>query len=146
MYKKILIPLDGSKFSECSLEHVRAIAKGCQASEVTLLVVIEPPQQTVDVFRNMMETALVKANQYLNQMGNDLQKEGIDTRSEVVEGLPADIILDYANQNQIDLIIMSTHGRSGAGRWLFGSVADRVVHYSIIPVLVLSPPGCRVKG
>ena len=72
-------------------------------------------------------------------------QEGISARGEVVTGKAADAILDYAEKNNVDLIIMSTHGRSGISRWAFGSVADRVVRHSIAPVLLVAPAGCRIN-
>jgi nucleotide-binding universal stress UspA family protein len=58
-------------------------------------------------------------------------------------GWAADAIMGYADQNGVDLIIMSTHGRAGIGRWFMGSVADRVVRHATVPVLTASPAGCR---
>ena len=62
----------------------------------------------------------------------------------VIQGKVAEGILDYVVKNQVDLIMMSTHGRSGPSRWALGSVADRVIRHSLIPVLIVSPKGCRI--
>ena len=77
-------------------------------------------------------------------MADDLNKDGVAAETAVVSGKPAEAILDYAKQNQVELIIMSTHGRSGVGRWAFGSVADRILRYSVAPVLLIPPAGCRI--
>jgi|WetSurMetagenome_2_1015567.scaffolds.fasta_scaffold231369_3 nucleotide-binding universal stress UspA family protein len=163
MYKKVLVPLDGSQLSECSLEHVKDIATGCGATEVILLVVLDvqlPPMSTWGLPQAEqrvsfeLESAFQKIRQpaldYLNEKSKQLQEAGISPRIEMLEEGPnqktPDIIINYAQDNDIDLIIMSTHGRSGISRWLFGNVADRVVHYSRIPVMIVSPPGCRVKN
>lgn len=149
MYKRILAPLDGSEFSECSLEHVRAIATGCQVPEVILLRVIEPLHQTYEVdedyLRNAQERAKTEMESYLAKTAGELKKDGIAATTAVVAGRPADEILDFANKNRVDLIIMSTHGRTGVARWTLGSVADRVLRHSVAPVLIASPSGCRIR-
>ena len=147
MYKKILVPLDGSELAECSLEHAKAIATGCQVPEVVLLMVAEPPQQLYavneDWLRDTHNKVHAAAEDYLAKVKDKLEKEGIAARSLVIRGRPDDVILDYAHKNRMDLIIMSTHGKSGVSRWVFGSVADRVVHHSRVPVLIISHPECR---
>jgi nucleotide-binding universal stress UspA family protein len=147
MYKKILAPLDGSKFSECSLEHVRAVALGCRVPKVVLLRVVEPIHKGYGMGEDWAREAgarqKAEAKSYLSKLADDLKKEGIATRVAVVGGMPADEILDYASKNQVSLIIMSTNGRSGVSRWFLGSVAERVLRYSPVPLLVVSPPGCR---
>jgi len=71
--------------------------------------------------------------------------EGIAVETDIGDGLPADEILHYAEDKGVDLIIMSTHGKSGVSRWFSGSVAEKVVSQSFIPVLVVTPPGCRIS-
>jgi len=176
MYQKVMVPLDGSQFAECSLEHLRAIAIGCHVVEVVLFRVVEPlssnetadlamargkfivrqeredrtqliAQSDVDYSNDVLErmgTNKAEAEDYISRIVQKLVKEGIAARGEVVNGRAAESILDYAEKNNVDLIIMSTHGRSGASRWAFGSVADKVVRSSVIPVLSISPPGCRI--
>lgn len=153
MYKIILVPLDGSQFSECSLDHVKAIASGCNVPEVILLRVVEPLSDS-DVFltgiRGEAVTQVeasrdVDAKEYISKMVQTLKKEGISARGDTVYGSADEEILDYTEKNSADLIIMTTHGRSGISRFAFGSVADRVVHYSTVPVLLVPPSGCRMK-
>jgi len=151
MYKKILVPLDGSEFSECSLEHVRAVAAGCRVPKVVLLRVVEPLPGVYELgeeWRRNTEAKLqVEAKDYLSKVANnlkgDLKKGSVAIETVVVKGNPAYEILEYSKKNQIDLIIMSTHGRSGVSRWVMGSVADRVLRHSLAPVLIVSPAGCR---
>jgi len=153
MYRKILVPMDGSKLAECVVEHVKSIATGCQVPTVVLLRVVEPigppgylPRGVAeDTYRDARETAEIQAKDYLNGMAERLKAEGIAVETDIAVGLPADEILDYAAQNRVDLIVMSTHGRSGISRWWSGSVAEKVVSQSLIPVLIVTPPGCRVK-
>ena len=70
---------------------------------------------------------------------------GVTTKSVTIEGKPAEAIVDYAEKNGIDLIVMSTHGRSGPSRWALGSVADKVIRSSTVAVLICVPEGCRIS-
>ncbi len=165
MYKKILGPLDGSQLSECSLEHIKTIATGCQVPNVILLVVLKqstmpsPPfnevwgsrEAVIDIGRRLREEeSEIKqdAQKYLDKVADNLKKIGVQVQTAVIiseldKGV-AETILDYAQNNEIDLIVMSTHGRSGISRFAFGSVADKVVRHANIPVLTIAPPGCRL--
>ncbi|MCL0102582.1 universal stress protein [Dehalococcoidia bacterium] len=149
MYKRILVPLDGSELSESILKHVKAIATGFSVPEVILLRVVEiigPPdgyETTEDWRRDTQKKAEAAATGYLSQVAAKLKQEGIAAQTVVVRGRAAEEILDYAKNNQVDLVIMSTHGRSGVSRWFVGSVAERVVRCCVAPVLVASPSVCR---
>lgn len=153
MYKSILVPLDGSQLAECALEHVKAIATGCQVPEVVLLQVVEPIGRpgylpaavSEQAYRDAKETAEIQSRNYLSKVADGLKEEGIAAKVDIAYGLPADEILDYADRNGVDLIVMSTHGRAGITRWVFGSAAERVVRHSIYPVLIVTPHGCRVS-
>jgi len=151
MYKKILAPLDGSELSECSLEHVRAVAAGCQVAEVVLLRVVEPittmayAETSADWVAEKEKQNQAEVENYLSQMVDKLKIEGIAVQAAVAWGRPADEILDYAKNNHADLIIMGTHGRSGLSRWAFGSVTDKILRRSAVPVLITPPPG-RISG
>jgi nucleotide-binding universal stress UspA family protein len=160
MYQKLLAPLDGSKLAECSLEHVKEIAAGCSISEVVLLTVVEklPPayfeianqRQIGDNYKSLERRQQVlgeMAEKYLAQVSENLIKQGISAQRALVQAeanqsIP-EAILNYAESNKIDLIVMSTHGYSGFTRWAFGSVTERIVRHSNVPVLIVSPPGCR---
>jgi nucleotide-binding universal stress UspA family protein len=161
MYNRILAPLDGSKLSECTLSQVADIAAGCHVTEVVLFTVLEPVRVPSFWPESQAETSTISANlektwqqmhrsagQYLAASAESLKKAGIAVETVVTEKSEgqqvADIILDYARENKFDLIILSTHGRSGISRWAFGSVADKVVRYSRIPVLTVTPLGCRI--
>ncbi len=154
-YQKILVPLDGSELGECTLAHVKAIAAGCKTQEVILLMVVAPAvyehvgegvsQSFFEQQREMEEKRRAGARAYLATVAGNLKKEGITARTAVVDGDAADIILDYAAKNQVDLLIMSTHGRSGPSRWAFGSVAEKVVHHATAPVLTITARACRIS-
>jgi nucleotide-binding universal stress UspA family protein len=161
MYYRILAPLDGSKMGECSLNHIKDIASGCHVSEVVLLSVIEPlsnsffwPSSETQVNeivkdqQNAQKQSREKAENYLTGVATNLKLAGFGVQTMVIEAKPgqqaADVILDYAVNNDADLIIMSTHGRSGISRWAFGSVAEKVVRHATVPVLTVTPEGCRL--
>ncbi|MFC1908036.1 universal stress protein [Chloroflexota bacterium] len=156
MYSKILVPLDGMELAECILDHVRTIVTGCQVSKVVLLTVAEPyekglPSTTwggVISAKHRAKLAIdsrAEAKDYITKIADKLREEGMLVQPVVIHGRVAEGILDYAIKNQVDLIMMSTHGRSGPSRWALGSVADRVIRHSPIPVLIVSPKGCRVS-
>jgi nucleotide-binding universal stress UspA family protein len=148
MYKKILAPMDGSEFSECVLAHIRAIAVGCKVPEVVLFRAIEPVQisygVTGDLLEEGQEKALAQIKDSLNRIADELKADGISTSQVIVDGYAANEILDYEEKNNVDLIIMSSHGSSGIIRWAMGSVTDKVVHHATAPVLVVAPKACRI--
>ena len=152
MYNKILVPLDGSNLSECVLPHVESMSKSCGIKEVVFIRIIEPRHMpyTSDEYRLMnlefeqMETAEKKAAQnYLENLIDEIKVENVKFSYEVYVGDKiADEIADYASKNAADLIIIATHGRSGISRWAFGSIADRILRSSCVPVLMIRAPGC----
>jgi nucleotide-binding universal stress UspA family protein len=153
MYEKILVPLDGSQYAQCSLPYVRELASGCKAREVIVLRVVEPlrDDETVllteideDVIPKLEAKKKEAATDYVFSIAERLGKEGLPARGEVIFGKPDEEIISYAEKNKLDLIVMSTHGRNGTSKWAFGSVADRVAHYSKVPVMFALASECRV--
>ncbi len=152
MYQKILAPLDGSTLSECTLDHLKAIATGLKTRSVAVLRVVEPVHsQDVSAYAEagidialMLQEAEAAAKAYVDKVVADLQQYGIAAEGLIKVGWPADTIIQYAMENSVDLIVMSTHGRSGITRFFMGSVAERVTRHSPVPVLIVTPPGCRV--
>ncbi|HEY49582.1 MAG TPA: universal stress protein [Dehalococcoidia bacterium] len=148
MYRKILLPLDGSELAECALPHMDAVARGCDAADVILLRVVEPLHLPGDYVISPKERAKIEkehrseAEKYLAELKGRLKGDGLRVRSEVIQGKVAESIVDYARERGADLIVMATHGRSGISRWTLGSVADRVIHLSSVPVLMVRAPGC----
>lgn len=154
MYNKILAPLDGSNLAECTIEHVREIAKGCNIPEVVFLFVVDVERNTywaaevgvnADILIKAHEAEKQGAEEYLTKVVNAAKKDGLEAKSVILEGSPADAIIDYASKNGVDLIVMSSHGRSGVTRFALGSVTDKVVRAVSVPVLIVSPAGCRVS-
>jgi nucleotide-binding universal stress UspA family protein len=148
MYKKILVPLDGSELAECAIPHMEAIARGCEAPEIVLLRVTEPiylPGDYVisDNDRQRMDAQHRSAAAgYLGELERRLGDDGLSLSSVVISGRVAESIVDYAGRNKADLIVMATHGRSGVSRLALGSVAERVLRLSCVPVLMVRAPGC----
>ncbi|MFO7996289.1 MAG: universal stress protein [Dehalococcoidia bacterium] len=146
MYQKMLVPLDGSKLAECVLPHVKSIASGCGIKEVVLLRVVEPtPPEAPPAmdFEAVQKAALKAAEEYLAKIRAELSKEGLDVEAKVLTGRPAETIADFAQHNKVDIVAIATHGRSGISRWVFGSVADRLVRSLSAPVLLIRPSGCE---
>ncbi len=147
MYSKILVPLDGSDLAECSLEHLKAIAQGCKVSKVILLQVVEPlsvesslrSEFSSDFVENIKKSVKNNAESYLNGIASNLKNMGFAIETVVEDGMAAEVILEHASKENVDLIIMSTHGRSGVVRWALGSVADKVIRHSAAPVFLITP-------
>ncbi len=142
--KRVLVPLDGSDFGKGAIPHVKALARVLDI-EILLLHVVEPVV-TAGVaglasitFPTAKEEAhrLTSAIDYLNEVENELKNEGLTVSSESISGSAAEQIITYSEENGIDLIAMSTHGRSGIGRWVFGSVTDKVLHAGDVAVLTV---------
>ena len=149
MYKKILVPLDGSKLAECVLPHVEALAHASQVQEVVFVRVFEPfvpppsdyvvSEEEIDRINSGNQAA---AEDYLQELVNRVHLDGAQKRREVVSGRVAETLADFANKNNVDLIVIATHGRSGVSRWVWGSVADRILRSSCVPILMVRAPGC----
>jgi nucleotide-binding universal stress UspA family protein len=148
MYKKILVPLDGSALSESILDHVVAIATSCQVPEVVLLRVINPLDESAweaidtKVASDLDKTYHTEATNYLEKIAINLRTKGLNVKVEVLTGNPAEEIMKYSQRSGMDLIVMSTHGGSGFSRWVFGSVTDKVIRHTEVPVLI-KPAGNR---
>jgi nucleotide-binding universal stress UspA family protein len=140
MYKSILVPLDGSKLAEAILPEIVKVASSMKARIILLRVCRahvfpgkDPTKAEVEVIR--------EAEKYLNEIAKQLTNKDLDAEIHVRYGDVADEILNHSKRNEIDLISMSTHGRSGLGRWLLGSVAEKIVRHSEKPVLLLRAHG-----
>lgn len=152
MYRKILVPLDGSAFAEQALCHAQQVALP-GATEIHLLSVAplleDQSLAAVDlypiyVYRDYlvdhnveMERITTELKGYLDQVSRQMSAAGYQVAPAIRFGQPADEIIAYAAKNGCDLIVMSTHGRSGLGRWVYGSVADKVLRAATVPVLLV---------
>jgi len=143
MYKKILVPLDGSPLAESVLPHAQALAKA-EGAEIVLLSVPLTPNleylaRTPGLANKIIEDIEIETEEYLVTEVTKLEQEGAKVTSIMRKGPIPEMILQVADEVHADVIAMSTHGRTGVQRWLLGSVADRVVHYSHIPVMLIHP-------
>ena len=149
MYKRILVPLDGSELAECVFPHVEAIAKGCGVDSVVLLRVLDTfVSSAVEAYlneeqrREADERAKITMKEYLNEVVGRINLDGVEIQKRLITGRPAESIAEYATENDVDLIAIATHGRSGISRWAWGSVADRILRSTCVPVLMVRAPGC----
>lgn len=150
--KKLLLPLDGSPFSESPIPFIEQLTKGTGA-EVFLTLVCEPPlvpsygdhpiNPTWEKHRDSVWTEeKQQASEYLKQTEAGLQKRGMRVKSQVIPGelgRVAETILREAQKEKVDLIAMATHGRSAVSRWVYGGIANRIVEQSLQPVLLIRP-------
>ena len=150
MYKKIMVPLDGSELAECVLPHVEVIAKAAGVRNVLFVRAVEPlylPSSGEIGFsekdiKRIESGSIAVAKNYLDQLVSRLDYGKVNIKTEVLAGKAAESLAEYATKNKVDLIIIATHGRSGVSRWVWGSVADRILHSSCVPVLMVRAPGC----
>jgi len=154
MYKKIMVPLDGSELAECVLPHVEAFISQCQIRTIVFVRVIEfiTPAVAEEYAINLEELERGEAERksaaekYIEQVIARLTAGETKMETSVMVGRAADRLTDYAENNDIDLILMATHGRSGVSRWVRGSVADRILRAASIPILMVRAPGREGEG
>ena len=143
MYKRIVVPLDGSKIAEAVLPHAQELAKALDA-ELVLLRVVQGGGLLQGHYVLSPEPARIleqefkrRAQQYLDSVGEKIQKEGVKVQRVVVAGPVSESIVDWSTHNSVDLIALMSHGLGRAARWVFGSVADRLLQSSPVPLLVV---------
>ena len=153
MFDKILVPLDGSGLAECILPYVEELAKGQKVKEIILFRVCQQPEIPADYPANMpasweqhvneiMNGAQQQCRLYLGDIEKKLRTSGIKVKIESCLGNAADEIVRCAEKNQVGLIVMASHGRSGVSKWAFGSVAEKVFRCTCVPILMVRAPGC----
>ena len=144
MYKHILVPLDGSPFGESALSYAKEIAKQFDA-RVTLLKVVATTHTYMAVddprlYEEIRLAGIGQAEAYLRAKQAELVAEGIDAHIHFIDMTNvANTILESIDDLKADLVAMSTHGRSGLDRWMFGSVAEKVVRHATVPVFLVRP-------
>jgi nucleotide-binding universal stress UspA family protein len=151
MYQKILVPLDGSDLAECTLSHVESLVKDGFAGEVTLLNIVKfdvPWAVRYDTkpfdINELRKPLFAASKKYLAKAASQLSSKGIKAKTKALEAnRPAYTIIDYAQKNKIDLIVMATHGHTGFRKLMLGSVAFGVLHESPVPVLLIRPESCQ---
>ena len=141
-HKRVVVALDGSTACETVLRFLMEIA-GPLGMTVLLLHVLEPmPAQVADgtVIVDDIEARRREAEEYLAPISAALRSRGVDTAWGLRRGRPAEEILAAARESGANLIAMATHGRTGLGRLLFGSVAEAVLRQAPVPVFMIREP------
>ncbi|MDY6835665.1 MAG: universal stress protein [Chloroflexota bacterium] len=151
MFKRILVCLDSSSLAEQILPYASEIALRSSCEMVLLEVVsavssvgvaipgVEPVPIASDILSDRIEKEKQEAIAYLENVAQPLREKGLSVESVALQGLPGDAIVAYAQENQIDVVAIATHGRSGLGRLVFGSVAEHVLKESGLPILLIKP-------
>jgi nucleotide-binding universal stress UspA family protein len=149
MFKKILVCLDGSKLAEQVLPYATEEASrfGSKVVLLQVIVVQTPPvvaagasAYAVKAAEQQMERDEEEAKVYLEGLAQPLREKGLDVKCVTLRGVQVGgAIVDYADGHEVDLIAIATHGRSGLGRLVFGSVADFVLRKSGLPILLIKP-------
>ena len=149
MYERIIVPLDGSKVAEAALPNVEDLVIRMAPKtkiEVTLLQVISnltynvlTPEELAQIpySEEDLKQIIQKSLEYLEKVAEKLRDKQISVKTRVSVGHAAEEIIKAAQETKANLIAMSTHGYSGVKRWAIGSVADKVLHISDIPVLLV---------
>ena len=150
MYRRAVVALDGSPVAEAIIPFILEIA-GPLDMEVVLVRVNRPiPPEVIEGSRHVIvedpETSRVDAEEYLAPLAVELRKKGVRVRTQVRRGQPSEEIVLAARETGADLIAMTTHGRSGFGRLLFGSVAEAVLRESRLPVFLMRVTEAQVAA
>lgn len=146
MLEHVLVPLDGSQLGEEAVHHAKKIVS--PDGQITLVSAVEMPEiplygfdlvgvTSAPSYQATLEDIVARANTYLENIAEELKSEGFQAKFIVQFGDPPSVIVDLAAQYNVDAIVMSTHGRSGISRWLFGSVTNKVLGMATCPVLVI---------
>jgi nucleotide-binding universal stress UspA family protein len=142
MYNKILVPLDGSKLAEIALPHAESLARQYDA-ELVLLTVVEPPVMTgrgteaMKLFEQRIDTLMQEAKLYLKGLKGSFTKRGIKVETYVQYGPVVENIIEIADGQPVDLVVIASHGRTGLTRVFFGSVAAGVLNRIEQPLMVI---------
>ena len=144
-FNHILLPLDGSRTAEETFGYAERIVSK-QEGKVSLLRVVPPvidqyagpdDSYVVGYTEKVLQALQEEAEDYLQQTAKSFHRKGISVDTTMVVGYPATEILEYIEKQKTDLVIMSTHGRTGLGRCILGSVADKILHSVNIPLLLI---------
>lgn len=141
MYDDILLPTDGSDGTETALAHAEGIGMAFDAT-VHVLFVADTNRDSVTALASGTTTDVLaeKGTEVVEETSAALDP-AVDRRTEVLQGDPHETIVDYADESGVDLVVMATHGRRGLNRFLLGSVTERVVRTSNVPVMTVRLDG-----
>jgi nucleotide-binding universal stress UspA family protein len=148
MYDRILVPTDGSEAAATAVDHALDLAGEIDSA---VHVVIAVPFEAVstgawgDVTGASAEAAAIRernrseATRTVEAVAERARKADVDVETAVLDGRPGDVVLNYADEHDCDLVVMGTHGRTGVERYVLGSVTERVVRLADRPVLTVHP-------
>jgi nucleotide-binding universal stress UspA family protein len=137
MFERILFPLDGSARAELILTQLKPLVQRERTDVLLLSAVYAPPSiSRIDTGKLAAEHG-AEAEAYLQRIVRRLQTDGIPARGIVKKESPEDAILQVSRDEKIDLIAMSTHGRTGLERWMLGSVAEKILRTAEVPLLIV---------
>ncbi|MBL8093842.1 MAG: universal stress protein [Anaerolineales bacterium] len=145
MLGTILVPLDGSEFAERALPIARSLAERFSASLVLIRAVMPErlggittlTAKHFETYEQEIRTDQALADRYLEHVAQRLTSKGVQVRTRAVVGSAAGVICSIAQSDPVDLIVMSTHGRTGAQRLIYGSVVDAVLRAAHVPVMLV---------
>jgi nucleotide-binding universal stress UspA family protein len=137
MYDKILVPTDGSEESEVAVEHAESLAEKYDAEIHFLYVADVRTQNTGNIMPNLMSELEEAGEKATESLAEKMESQGIETVTEVRKGIPHRELNDYTDEEDIDLVVMSTHGRTGLDRVLLGSVTEKMVRTCQKPVMTV---------
>ena len=156
MFKRIMVPLDGSELAECVIPYVEDFIVQDQVEVIVFVRVVKPvipPAGFDDSIPYLPEDwskweseKKTSAEDYLKKVVSRLKQNGAEFQTEVLVGRIGNSLLDYIKANDFNLIVISSHGRSGLSRWVRGSVADKILSASHIPVLMVRAPGSMTES
>jgi len=137
-FKRILVPLDGSTMAERALAPAMALAEAMSAKVILLRVAI-PLSLNLDprFYQFIIKTRQDEAVRYLHSIQSHFNSSPVNLETQVIVGRGARSIINYAQENDIDLIVISSHGSSGINRWIYGSVADKVLHNAPCAIVLI---------
>lgn len=154
MLERVVVPLDGSRLAQTALDYALKVLGG--SGEIVLVTVLQQPDVPIYDFYPVTVTPQAKnfeltfnetvgrAQDYLKRLADEIQAQYPYQVNTIVEaGDPATVIVDMADKLHADAVVMSTHGRSGLSRWLFGSVTQKVLAVCCCPVFVIPSRVCE---
>jgi nucleotide-binding universal stress UspA family protein len=153
MFKHIMVPLDGSDLAECVLPQVVSIATGCGVPLVSLVRVVPPFKIyaselegtfAIPEMQKIEDESVSNARLYLEKKASEMTKQGVKPQVSVLFGNVIDSLAEFVEKNKVDLIIIATHGRSGISRFVWGSIADRILRTAKVAVLMIRPEACQL--
>lgn len=138
MFERILIPTDGSQPARDAAETGMDLAVE-QGATVHILYVVTPIHAGEGGTGQVIEAMRDAGERTVSELAEEAEARGLEVATQVTMGTPHQHILEYAETNDIDVVVMGTHGRTGLGRYLLGSVTEKVVRLSDVPVLTIRP-------